>query len=106
MSENTFGFDDLNNYALINMFDTLDFEELLLLADTNSMFRTLITQHQMIDNFGVHERILKVGAQQNSDLFNKTKIELDNDSIMINDHVVLSRLFRNFGHLISRIFFK
>lgn len=106
LSEASLGFEDLNNYALLDIFDTLECEELLHLADANSRFRELITRYHMKNKFHIHERTLKIGVDSKDGLFNGTKIEFGNDTMIINDHVVLIRLFRNFGHLISRISFR
>lgn len=108
LSEIALGFEDLSDYALLDVFDTLELEELLHLAEMNCRFRELITRYYMINRFHIQERMLKVGAQLNDglfdlSLFNETKIEFDHNSIMINDHIVLLRFLRNFGHLIPNI---
>lgn len=91
--------EDLNNYALLEIFDAMELDELLNLVDTsNSRLRELITRHQIVNRFRIHEKILK--ARNDSP---QSKIECNNNSVIVDDHVVLLKLLRNFGHIITRI---
>lgn len=90
----------MNNILLLEIFDKLEFEQLISAADVNYRFRELIAQHYIIPKYHFDEEIIE---------FKKTihpgkNIEIGfDDSIKIHKHKLTLKIVRSFGHLISRI---
>lgn len=88
------------------MFDTLGFAELLYLADTNSTFCDMITQHYAISKFRIHEKDLQIKILPT--IANLKKIEINRfntRAIRIHDAASALRFLRNFGRFIPHISF-
>lgn len=89
-------FEDLNDDVLLEIYDKLQFKDLINLAETSYRFRQ-VAQHHIIAKYRFHEKIVEI-----SDL------EFDEDItfnylIKIYRSELQSKILRYFGHLISRI---
>lgn len=96
-------FDELNNCALLDLFDALDLEELISVANINSRFRDLVTKYYAIQKFGLHKKTLRIGFSKVQYSNNRKKLEYSEFSINIYDMATAIRYLRNFGHLVQHI---
>lgn len=60
INSHTLQLDDLNDDVVLGIFEELDFEELLDLADVNIQFRDLITQHYIIPKCHLNEQVVQI----------------------------------------------
>lgn len=91
-------FFDLNNDMILEIFDKINFEDLLTLAEMRTKFQDLIIRYYAINKFHIHEKLIMLcGARDD------LQIEITTDSIRIYDNKLFSRILQNFGYLISRI---
>lgn len=97
-------FDDLNNDVLLEVFDTLPFEDLLSLADMNLQIRELITKHHAEHRFRISEKLISIyGTNFLANKSYEKKFKLERNEIGIFDHLSALRFLRNFGATISKI---
>lgn len=96
-------FDDLNNCALLDLFDMLNLEELVNLANLSPRVREIITKYYGINKFRLHEKTLQIGFQGIPLTRNVKKMEYNEFTIKIYDMATAIRYLRNFGHLTQHI---
>lgn len=95
---------NLDNYTLLNIFEWLNFESSLNLAESDERFHQLFTDHVVQPKFKLHERIVNIQKvpfhQRTNDI-----IEIYNGRITINRLENVHRVLSNIGHLITKIEF-
>lgn len=82
----------MDDYSLLQIFDCLDINGLINLADISPGFRQLITDHYMIPIFRIHENTIHFSEAKPS--------ETRGGLVLTGYHTYLSFL-RNFGHLVT-----
>lgn len=92
-------FDDLDNYLLLDFFDTFTLEDLVSLADMNSRFRELVIKHYAVKKFQFHKKLIEVGGKLN---YSEEKIQIG-ETIKILDPYTAIIFLRNFGSIITHI---
>lgn len=96
-SSNGINLTELDNYALLGIFDNLEFSELLSVADVNANFRSLIAAHYMIAKHHINKKILLI--KDNHPPFITAQV------INIGQYDTIRTMLRNFGDLITSIEF-
>lgn len=92
--------EDLNIDVLLEIFDNLELESLISLADINHRFRKLVIQRYIIPKYRFHEKIIKISFKPIGEAI---IINDDHGSIGIYGPNLTSNVVRIFGNLISRI---
>lgn len=95
---------DLDNYTLLNIFEWLNFESSINLAESDGRFQQLFIDHVIQPKFKLHERVINI---QKVPFHRRTNdiIEISNDRITINRAENVYRILRSFGNLITKIEF-
>lgn len=91
-------FDDLDNYALMGVFDELELVDLLKLIDSNGRFNNLIIDHYANGRFQLDTIQIRY-----TDEFPGNPIMITDDAINVRDFGAMLKLLRAFGHLIKHI---
>lgn len=93
--------DQLGNYNLLEIFDWMDFDELLKMVEMNQRFYQLIIRHYAITKYQINNKTLLIMDHSRS---NKT-IEITVDHIKVNQYETALQFLRYFGHIISNVEF-
>lgn len=104
MSLNSLQLFDLNGDVLLEIFEKMEFEDLLSSGGTNSRFRELIGRYYMINKFRIHEKFIEFRSSNTPSVTNSNNITIRSDSITIYSRTTFTRLLQNFGNLISLIY--
>lgn len=96
-------FDKLNDIVLLEIFDKMDFVDLMNVADLGERFRQLIIQHHMLPKFEIHKKSIEL---MTSTLSAPTEVETSTENrIVFRGIENFIQTLRNFGHLISKLEF-
>lgn len=101
MSLNSLQLFDLNDDVLLEIFEEMEFADLLSSAETNSRFRELIGRYYMIKKFRIHEKLIDFRSSNTHSTTNSDKIY--SNFILIYNRTTFTRLLQNFGNLIPLI---
>lgn len=96
MTSDSIQFDDLNIDVLYNIFDQIEFKDLISLTELNPKYRELITRHYALKH-RVQEKLIHFQSS------NVQRISFEGNSIKISNTRLSVKFLRNFGQWISRI---
>lgn len=91
-------FDDLDNYALMSVFDKLELFDLLKLIDSNGRIKNLIIDHYANGRFQLDAIQVRY-----TDKYSENPITIIGDVINVWDFGTMLKLLRAFGHLLKHI---
>lgn len=83
----------LDDYALLHIFDYLDFIELLHMADLSRRFRSIIGHHYMLGKYRIQHSIFRIA--------DKKPPAITTNAITIGQYEAAAEFLRNFGDLIT-----
>lgn len=96
----TDGFNRLHNYALLNVYDHLDFDDLVNVAAVNVQNHDLITHHHMIAKYRIHEKTIRITNSPEED-----EPTEDSNILTIHNYKTVLQFFQLFGHLVTKLEF-
>lgn len=89
--------DQLDDYALLAIFDQMEFTDLLNVANQSARFRQLIIDHFMRSKYRLHEKVIKIAVPRD--------YTMDGNKLIFRDPHQILPFLRNFGHLITSVQF-
>lgn len=92
---------NLDIYNLLSIFDHVNFEGLMNLADSNNNFHQLIKRHYMIPIYRIHELTLAIRGEANW----HPSFSSNENLIVLGDPKVIEQFLRLFGDLVIRLEF-
>lgn len=95
--------DQKNNYTILEIFETLNIEDTIKIADMNYALQQILTKHFLLRKFRLHERVVSIGEPTKPLYKSESKIEEWGDTIAVVDPVYALKFLRNYGHLITRL---
>lgn len=90
----------LDQANLISIFDWMEFDGLLYMAESNPQFYQLITDNYIIEQFGFTEKQIHLTNIKST---SSIGIRMEPHQIVLDDFDLILRVLRNFGHKISRL---
>lgn len=93
--------DDLDDYTLLSIFDKLNLDDLINVADIGLRYRHLVTRHYAIPKFKLHDSLIRLAGH----MLAGSSFEISSYSIEIVTFPVAQKMLRIFGHLISKLEF-
>lgn len=98
LASNSLQLEDLNNDVLMEIFNQMEFEDLISFTGTNFKCRELLGYYATY-KFHLHEKLIFIS----SELEYSRKTSFNDASIEIHNYTLFERFSQGFGHLISRI---
>lgn len=89
--------DQLDDYALLAIFDQMGFTDLLNVANQSARFRQLIIDHFMRSKYRLHEKVIKIAVPRD--------YSVDGNTLIFREPHIILPFLRNFGHLITSVQF-
>lgn len=94
-------FTELHDIALLAIFDQMDIDQLLTVANLGPRYRDIVIQHYAIPKLRIHEKLIAITL---TDYKNRTML-LDKKSLNIFNQKTALQILRTFGSVISRLSF-
>lgn len=95
--------DQKHNYTILEIFESLNIEDTIKIADMNYVLQQIVTKHFLLRKFRLHERVVSIGEPTKPLYKSDSKIEEWGDTIAVVDPVYALKFLRNYGHLITRL---
>lgn len=86
----------LDEYSILTILDTLNFVDLLQLADVNTTLRQLITRYHMKSKYHIHDRQICLNDKNQA-------VNIGQNPISLGNYHQILQLLRIFGHLITKL---
>lgn len=90
--------DRIDTYSLLNIYDHLDFDDLVNVALIDSHYSDLITRHYMIAKYRIHEKLIRISN-------NPDNATDHPDILSIRNYETILQFLQLFGHLITKLEF-
>lgn len=101
MDKDPIQMDDLDDYTLLSIFDVLNLDDLINVADIGLRYRHLVTRHYAISKFKLHDSLVRFSGH----MLAGSSVEISSYSIEIVDFSMAQKVLRIFGHIISKLQF-
>lgn len=88
----------IDTYSLLDIYDHLDFDDLVNVALIDSHFSDLITRHYMIAKYRIHEKLIQISN-------NPDNATDHPDAVPIRNYGTILQFLQLFGHLITKLEF-
>lgn len=87
----------LDDFTLLHIFDRLNFDDLVKVADIDDRFQHLVADHYIVSKFRIHTKVIHL----NPSIYEAKQP----NTLLVHDYEQIRRVLRHFGHLITSVRF-
>lgn len=87
----------LDDFTLLHIFDHLNFDDLVKVADIDDRFHHLVADHYIVFKFRIHTKVIHL----NPSIYDEKLPNI----LLVQDYEQIRRVLRHFGHLITSLRF-